>query len=342
MAVVAVAMLVGCGGNGDQPTATPTPSTARAEAEAAPQTGTDIPQLVKDVSPSVVAIAVRTQSGAGEGSGVVWDDHGRIVTNNHVVEGASTVAVENARGEQVRGRVVATDPRTDLAVVQVDGGDLPAATFAGRLPEVGSLALAMGSPLGFENTVTAGIVSGLDRSLPTGGNEPSLVGLIQTDAAISPGNSGGALVSADGQVMGINVAYLPPQQTGAVSIGFAIPATTVRPVVGQLIDKGRVDHPYLGVRLGPAATDSGTAVVVATVEPGGPADEAGVKPRDVVVRIDGREVAMIEDVYDVLRGHKPGDTIPVVVRRGDRQRNLELKLGRLPTPADSVLPRSGG
>jgi serine protease DegQ len=168
IAASAVAMLMGCGGKGDKSSASPTPDTARAESEAAPQAGTNIPQLVKDGSESVVAITVRTQNGAGEGSGVIWNHHGHLVTNNHVVEGASTVEVQNAQGEQFRGRVVAADARTDLAVVQVDGGDLPAATFSHRLPEVGALALASGSPLGFENMVTAGIVSGLDRSLPTG------------------------------------------------------------------------------------------------------------------------------------------------------------------------------
>jgi S1-C subfamily serine protease len=328
-----VVALAGCGGSHKSapPKAT---RTVVAEAPAAGQPAASIPELVRRVSPSVVAIAVKTAQGAGEGSGVVWDRQGHIVTNNHVVEGASSVQVETAAGQSLPARVVATDPLTDLAVLKLGRGSVPPVGFAQGLPQVGELALAMGSPLGLENTVTAGIVSGLDRSLPAGGREPSLVGLLQTDAAISPGNSGGALVGADGRVIGINVAYLPPQQTGAVSIGFAIPAPTVRDVVGQLIAHGRVAHPYLGVQLTPAATEAQQPVViVAAVEPGGPAERAGIAPRDILTRVGSRDVTTIEDVYDALRGRRPGQRITVKVRRGDQERTVDVTLGRLPEPA---------
>ncbi len=190
--------------------------------------------------------------------------------------------------------------------------------------------------------MTAGIVSGLDRSLPTGGAEPSLVGLLQTDAAISPGNSGGALVGAGGEVIGINVAYLPPQQTGAVSIGFAIPAPTVRNVVEQLLEDGQVDHPYLGVQLAPVLVNDEPAVMVAAIERGGPADDAGMQPRDLIERLDDREVTVIEDVYEVLRKHQPGDSLRVTVERAARELELELELGELPTPGQGVLPGDDG
>jgi S1-C subfamily serine protease len=346
-AAAVAAVLAACGGSGDGdgagPRATTAPDSPRGEAPATPQNFAGIPQLVKQLGPSVVAITVTSDSGGqGEGSGVVWDDEDRVVTNNHVIAGASRVAVQTSAGARLEAEVLATDERTDLAVVQVEGGDLPPATFAETLPPVGSLALAMGSPLGFENTVTAGIVSGLDRSLPTGGTEPSLVGLIQTDAAISPGNSGGALVGANGEVVGINVAYLPPQQTGAVSIGFAIPSPTVRDVVGELIDDGAAEHAYLGVRLAPVATGTDSAVAVAVVEPGGPAARAGLQPRDLVVRLDGREVTTIEDVYAVLRSHDPGDEVALVVRRGSDERELTVRLGELPPPAPETLPGGDG
>jgi S1-C subfamily serine protease len=332
---LAALVIAGCGGGSnsseDSGSAT-TPPTGGVQGAAS------IPALVKRLAPSVVAIRVQTAQGLGEGSGVVWDDEGRIVTNDHVVQGSRAVTIQTAGSERLPARVVATDPRTDLAVVKLEEGDLPAATFADELPEVGSLALALGSPLGFENTVTAGIVSGLDRSLPTGGDEPSLVGLLQTDAAISPGNSGGALVGPGGRVIGINVAYLPPQQTGAVSIGFAIPAPTVRDIVGQLIENGRVEHPYLGVRLVPGADGSDGNVVVLAVEVDGPAADAGMRPGDVVTKVADQEVNAIEDVYEALRGKEPGDTVSVTVQRNGDERTLDVELGRRPAPGPGVLP----
>ncbi|WP_051323734.1 S1C family serine protease [Candidatus Solirubrobacter pratensis] len=344
LAGVLLALAVsGCGG-GSNPsrTATPSPTTASSSAEPPASAGraTDIPSLVRRLSPSVVDMQVQTAQGGAEGSGVVWDDKGDIVTNNHVIDGATQVLVQATKGGRLPAKVVAADPRTDLAVVKVDA-DLPPAGFADELPEVGSLALALGSPLGLANTATAGIVSGLDRSLPTDQDQESLVGLLQTDAAISPGNSGGALVGPSGTVIGINVAYLPPQATGAVSIGFAIPAPTVRDIVTQLIDKGRVEHPYLGVRLAPGAAGTTPQVVVAAVESGGPADDAGIRPGDVVTRIGDRDIAAIEDVYDALRGRKPGDTVSVVVTRGGERKTLNVKLGERPEPAAGVLPREG-
>jgi serine protease DegQ len=283
-----------------------------------------IPQVVREVEPSVVSVLLE----AGIGSGVIWDSAGLIVTNHHVVAAGGEVAVALASGERVPARVEATDERTDLAVLRVRRDGLPAADFAEELPEVGSLAIAIGSPLGFEKTVTAGIVSGLGRGLPPDATQPAaLVDLIQTDAAISPGNSGGALVDASGRVIGINVAYIPPQSTGAVAIGFAIPATTVVPVVRQLLETGHVRHAYLGV-VGAAVTtaiaqqfDLGVdrGVLVQDVEPGTPAAQAGMRPGDVIVELAGEELTRVEDLLTVLRRHAPGDEIgAVTVRAGER------------------------
>src|ERR671911_2332277 len=196
-----------------------------------------VARVASVLSPSVVQINVtgveQTPYGAqkeeGIGSGVIYRSDGYIVTNNHVVEGSRNVEVAFADGSTEQGQVVGTDPTTDIAVVKVDRTNLPAASFSGKGPMVGQMAVAVGSPSGFESTVTSGIVSGTGREVPaeiTGGQqESSLVDLIQTDAAISPGNSGGALANRDGRVIGINVAYLPPQETGAENIGFAIPST---------------------------------------------------------------------------------------------------------------------
>jgi S1-C subfamily serine protease len=201
-----------------------------------------IPDLVSKLSPSVVTISTTT----GIGSGVVWAADGTIVTANHVVTGSTQVTVELADGKLVSGRVLAGDPMTDLAVLKVDRAGLQAAVFANTPPRVGDLAVAMGSPLGLANTATAGIISGLGRSAPgTPGQSPTLLGLLQTDADISPGDSGGALIDAEGQVMGINEAYIPPAE-GAVSIGFATPATTVNVVVPRLLENSKAVREYSG------------------------------------------------------------------------------------------------
>src|ERR671918_441794 len=242
-----------------------------------------IPDVVQEVEPSVVAVLTE----AGQGSGVIWDGGGIVVTNNHVVENAAGIDVAFATGERLAADVRATDPRTDLAVLEVDREGLPAAQFADGLPRVGELAVALGNPLGFENSVTAGIVSGLHRAIPSGGRTPALVDLVQTDAAISPGNSGGALVDAEGVVIGVNVAYIPPEAR-AVSIGFAIPSPVVRDVVPQLIEDGEAEHAYLGVRPIPVTEELSRSfdlgveegALVQSVPDDSPAARAGLRPGD--------------------------------------------------------------
>src|SRR5215218_8488598 len=204
-------------------------STSTASPTAAPSAGggqpsgeaMTIPDLVDAVEPSVVTVF--TQEGLG--SGVVYTADGVIITNEHVVHGASAVEVGFADGQRVGGKVIAVNPVVDIAVVQADRKDLPAAEFASALPEVGEAAVVIGSPLGFENTVTSGIISALHRVIPgSAQSSQSFVDLIQTDAAISPGNSGGAVVNLQGQIIGISEAYIPPS-AGAVALGFAIPST---------------------------------------------------------------------------------------------------------------------
>jgi serine protease DegQ len=331
----ALALLVaGCStGDGGDEEAEPTPAPTQT-VTATPRGGGDsadtfggIPAIVDAVAPSIVAVLVSSGQGEGEGSGVVWSGDGVVVTNDHVVSGAQDVVVALASGERVPATVEASDPITDLAVLRVDREGLPAAEFAEELPAVGELAVAMGNPLGFENTVTAGIVSGLHRSIPSGGQTPALVDLIQTDAAISPGNSGGALVGTDGTVMGINVAYIPPQAQ-AVAIGFAIPAPTVVDVVAQLLEEGEVSHAFLGVRPAPlspqlaqqAGLDTEEGVAVLAVIEGSGAEEAGLEPGDVIVTADGEPLRSVEDLFETLRDRNPGDRLELeIVRDGDRQ-----------------------
>jgi S1-C subfamily serine protease len=294
-----------------------------------------VPDLVRELQPSVVAVL----TDEGEGSGVVYAADGTVVTNAHVVEGADAVQVAFVDGERVDAEVEASDPRSDLAVLRVERDDLPVPSFATELPAVGELAVAMGNPLGFENTVTAGIISGLHRAIPgSAARAPALVDLVQTDAAISPGNSGGALIDAGGEVVGINVAYIPPGETGAVSIGFAIPSPTVVDVVEQLLETGEVRYPFLGIT--PQAItpeiaerlDLGTeeGVIVQSLVDGGPADDAAIEPGDVIVSLDGEPVRTVEEFLADLRGYDPGDGVAVEVLRDGDRRAVDVTLAERP------------
>jgi len=293
-----------------------------------------IPEIVRRIEPSVVAVL----SAIGEGSGVVWRQDGLVVTNAHVVAGAESVELAFADGKRSPARVLATDALTDLALLRSDRGDLPAATFAPDLPVVGELAIAIGNPLGFENTVTAGIISGLHREIPgAAAVAPALVDLIQTDAAISPGNSGGALVDGSGQVVGINVAHIPPEAR-AVSIGFAIPSPTVRDVVTQLLEHGSVRHAFIGIQSAPLTpeiarllrVEADSGVLVIEVVPAGPADRAGMRPGDVIVSVDGDPVDSVEAFLGALRAHRPGDRVKVDAVREGKRLAFEVTLAERP------------
>ena len=255
---------------------------------------------------------------------MVWSKDGVVVTNAHVVGEVRDVEVAFFDGQRADGRVRATDPDTDLAVVDVERqDDLQPATFQKALPEVGELAVAMGSPLGFQNTITAGIISGLHREIPGSAEQGirSLVDLIQTDAAISPGNSGGALVNGRGEVVGVNVAYIPPEQ-GAVAIGFAIPGATAVDVVGQLLRNGRATHSYLGVQpdqvtrevAAQLGLDEARGVVVLEVVDGQPRRPGRLRPGDVIVGMDDASIETVEDLFAELRQRKPGSQVRT--RRG--------------------------
>jgi serine protease Do len=307
-----------------------------------------VAQVAAEVEPSVVQVNVSgvertpfgTQKQEGIGSGVIYRSDGYIITNNHVVEGARTVEVAFADGTTEQGEVVGTDQITDLAVIKVNRDGLPAASFSDdKQLAVGQLTVAIGSPSGFQSTVTSGVLSGMGREFPpelTGGQqESSLVDLLQTDAPISPGNSGGALADRDGQVIGINVAYLPPNETGAEGIGFAIPSYTVVSVADQLIKSGEAQHPYLGVavsdltpqvsnRFGVSA-ESGA--LIAKVEPGGPADGAGIRAGDVVTGLDSTDIRSSGDLLSALRQYQPGDKVELTVLRDSQESTFDVRLG---------------
>ncbi len=309
-----------------------------------------VARVASVLSPSVVQINVsgirQTPYGAqkqeGMGSGVIYRSDGYIITNNHVVEGSRDVEVAFADGATERGQVVGTDPTTDIAVVKVGRDNLPAASFASTDPIVGQTAVAVGSPSGFESTVTSGIVSGTGREVPaqiTGGSQDtSLVDLIQTDAAISPGNSGGALANRDGQVIGINVAYLPPGETGAENIGFAIPSSAVASVADQIIESGEAVHPYLGVYLSDLTQETASkfgspvdsGALVEKVTPGGPADDAGIRRGDIVIAAGSQEISSSGDVISALRTYQPGDTVGLTVLENGQKSQVQVTLAESP------------
>ncbi len=309
-----------------------------------------VARVASVLSPSVVQINVSgvqqtplgTQREEGIGSGVIYRSDGYIITNNHVVEGSRNVEVAFADGSTEQGQVVGTDPTTDVAVVKVDRNDLPAAGFANADPIVGQMAVAVGSPSGFESTVTSGIVSGTGREVPaqlTGGRqESSLVDLIQTDAAISPGSSGGALANRDGQVIGINVAYLPPGETGAENIGFAIPSEAATSVADQIVANGEAVHPYLGVYLSDLTRETAskfgssvdTGALIEQVEPDGPAEQAGIRRGDIVIAAGKDEVQSSGDLISALRNYQPGDTVELTIVRDGQQEGLQVSLAESP------------
>lgn len=320
--VIAMVALAGCTG----PATAPGPPTATAHVQ---PNGTQA-DVVARLAPSVVTV----RAGAGIGSGVVYQAD-VVITNQHVVGDTVDVTIDYADGTSSPGTVLATDAITDLAVVRTARAGLPVPEYRTDLPRPGEPVLAIGSPLGFEGTVTAGIVSALNRQIPgSAAQSRALVDLIQVDAAISPGNSGGALLDASGRVIGINEAYIPPS-AGAVSLGFAIPAATAVDIAEQLLADGTATHPFLGLspgRLTPeisrglgVAADAGALVLAVT--PDGPAAAAGVRPGDVVVALSGTAVGSVEDLLGALRGTDPDQQTTLSVLRGGERVDLPITVG---------------
>ena len=301
-----------------------------------------VPGIVREVEPSVVTIQTRV----GLGSGVVYHSDGTIVTDAHVVEDQQkqpfkTVMVQFADGSQASATVVGVDDATDVGVIKADKSNLPAAKFSTSQPEVGQLDVVIGTPLGLADTVTAGIISALHRNMPPSQEAPQgSLDLIQTDAPISPGNSGGAVVDGNAQVIGLSEAYLPPS-SGAVAIGFVTPATTVTNVADQLLKNGKVQHALLGVvpaDLTPQIVQrfnlpSTSGALIINVPSGGPADKAGIKVGDIITSFDGAKVTNVTDLLADLRKKDPGQQVDVTVQRGQQSQTVHVTLGNSATQA---------
>ncbi|WP_369178095.1 S1C family serine protease [Streptomyces mutabilis] len=336
----ALLLLTGCSGSAPASPDGPVAETAQAAAPAAANDlQADYQRVIEDVLPSVVQI----QAGDSLGSGVVYDDKGHVVTNAHVVGDSRTFRVTTARTEEsFAAELVSSYPEQDLAVIKLDR--LPEGMKAARFgdsskAEVGQIVLAMGSPLGLSSSVTQGIVSAVGRTVTEGreggGTGATIGNMVQTSAAINPGNSGGALVNLDGQVIGIpTLAATDPGlgDSAAPGIGFAIPASMVRTVADQIVRDGRVTdsgRAALGITVRTVVDDgyrpAGAAVV--EVSDGGAADDAGLRPGDVIVRLGDTDITTITSLAEALASMEPGERTKVTYTRDGDARTAEVTLG---------------
>lgn len=279
----------------------------------------------------------------GTGSGFIISSDGQILTNAHVVNGADKVSVVLKDGRTLEGKVLGEDPVTDVAVVKIEATDLPVVTLGdSEQLQPGEWAIAIGNPLGLDNTVTAGIISATGRSSKEVGVPDKRVGFIQTDAAINPGNSGGPLLNSGGEVIGMNTAII----SGAQGLGFAIPIETAQRIAQQLIGTGQAQHPFLGIEMitltpelkeeidndpnSPIRLSVGRGVLIARVIPELPAAKAGIRAGDVIQKIDGKEITKSETVQQIVQASQIGQQLQVEINRNGEQITLEVRPGDLP------------
>jgi len=280
----------------------------------------------------------------GTGSGFILKSDGLVLTNAHVVNGADTVTVTLKDGRDFTGKVLGEDELTDVAVVKIQANNLPTVGIGdSEQLRPGEWAIAIGNPLGLDNTVTAGIISGTGRSSADVGVPDKRINFIQTDAAINPGNSGGPLLNQQGQVIGMNTAIIG----GAQGLGFAIPINRVQEIANQLITEGRVEHPYLGIQmttLTPAIRESLSqdpgvqvqaeqGVVIVGVARNSPAARAGLRPGDVIQQINGRPVNSADEVQQAVDDSTIGGNLPLAVNRSGQTVNLSVQPEEFPAQA---------
>lgn len=289
--------------------------------------------IVSAVMPSVVSIQVEGTSESGSGSGFALRPDGYILTNNHVVDLAASggdLTVVFSDGSKAAGTIVGRNPEYDLAVVKVDRSDLRPVTL-GDSDEVlvGDLVVAIGAPLGLDGTVTSGIVSAKDRPVTAGGaQDMAYINAIQTDAAINPGNSGGPLLDGAGRVIGINSAIATLAfggEAGNIGLGFAIPSNSAKRIAEELIATGDSSTPIIGVSLDLAYEGDGARV--SEVNSGGPSEKAGVRPGDIITRLDDRSIDDSTELVVAIRSYAPGDTVTLEVMRDGTARTVEVTLG---------------
>ena len=347
---VAVCLLSGTAGAviatklDDKKTSTASPFTQAAPVSDTGTSATEqLAKVAAAVQPSTVSIKVVAGTGSDEGTGIVLKSDGTILTNNHVIEaaadGAGTITVKFSDGKSATATIVGRDPSVDLAVIKAANitGATAATLGSSSSLHVGDTVLAIGSPLGLEGSVSAGIVSALHRTVLLGGgtdqfgrslgNTSSVGDAIQTDAAINPGNSGGPLVDNQGRVIGINTAIATVSgnsQSGSIGVGFAIPIDEAKSVVEALLAGKTPDRAVLGVQI---ADDPKGGALLRAVNSGSAADKAGLKADDVITKIDSSTVADGNELVAVLRGHRPGDTVTVYFTRSGKEMSVKVTLG---------------
>ena len=294
-----------------------------------------VAEMVAAVLPGVVSIGIENNGDQGSGSGFVIRPDGYILTNNHVAAPAAdggTLTVFFEDGESVEAEIVGRNSAYDLAVLKVEAQDLPVVRLGDSdQVTVGDVAIAIGAPLGLDGTVTAGIISSLDRAVTAGGQgEMAYINALQTDAAINPGNSGGPLLNSAGQVIGVNsaIATLAPSLTGeagSIGLGFAIPVNSARRIAEEIIATGDSKTPIIGVTLDTTYTDGGSRI--SEVNPGGPAEAAGLRNGDIITALADRETNDSTELVVAIRNFAPGDTVSVTFLRSGQSRTVDLVLG---------------
>ena len=295
----------------------------------------DAIEPIADVAASLSPAVVQIETGSGLGSGFVYEADGLILTAAHVVAGSDRVAVRFADGSRIEGTVLGADPNTDVAVISIEGADdLAVAPLALDTDvRVGQTAVAIGSPFGLDQTVTAGIVSAVGRATETPGRNGvrRAIPAIQTDAPINSGNSGGALADGQGRVIGINSSIITSDvnSSGNVGVGFAVPIDIAKAVADRIVSGQSINSGYLGVS-STDATGATSGAHLEQVEAGSPADEAGLTTGDVVVAFDGEQISTAIDLVAAVTPREPGETVTLTVVRDGEEREAEVQLGESP------------
>jgi putative serine protease PepD len=296
---------------------------------------TSIADIAEAVLPSVVSILIEAGGNSGSGSGFIIQSNGYILTNNHVaapsINGGELIVVFD-NGEKVKATIVGRNSSYDLAVLKVDREGLPAAVLGNSdQVKVGEQVIAIGAPLGLNGTVTAGIISSLDRPVTAGGRgDLAFINAVQTDAAINPGNSGGPLLDSAGRVIGVNSAIATlagslNAESGSIGLGFAIPINSAKRIAEEIISTGDSNTPIIGVVLNTAYAGDGAEVGEITA--GGPAADAGLRVGDIITALNGRQVADSTELVVAIRSYAPGEKVELSLLRNGQVQNVELVLG---------------